>query len=127
MPDDKPRKKPLAAESNFWHRVEEKGAMRKSDILRLREDLLRLEQQVQATAQGCAPANIIEELRSIRDVMAKDYGTQSLVIQTLLELLLEKGVITEDEFEDKLDEIDLRDGKKDGTFGGHEFRSGEGI
>ena len=127
MSADLPRRTPLAAETGFWRKIDERGALRKSDVFRLREDLSRLEKLVAGQAPGGAPANLVEELQHIRHVMATDYGTQSLIIQTLIEVLLDKGVMTEDEFEDKMDAIDARDGKKDGTLGGHEFGSGEGI
>ena len=49
--------------------------------------------------------------------IASDYGTHALVLETLIELLVNKGIIGEDEFEDLLNSIDARDGRLDGTLG----------
>jgi hypothetical protein len=52
-------------------------------------------------------------LRDLEDQVAR----QKLYIQTLLRLLLEKGVIRRDEFGEWLDYVDSLDGRADGKLG----------
>lgn len=58
--------------------------------------------------------------------IACDYGTQALVLETLIEILVRKGIMTEDEFEELLQVIDARDGRIDGTLGQASYL-GDGI
>lgn len=58
--------------------------------------------------------------------IACDYGTHALVLETLIELLVKKGLVDEDEFEELLNAIDARDGKLDGMLGQPGY-IGEGI
>jgi len=51
----------------------------------------------------------VEHLRTL-------IGQQNLIIQTLLALLLEKGVIREDEFNDWAQKMDQLDGTRDGKL-----------
>ena len=62
-------------------------------------------------------------LRSI----AWDYGTHALVLEALIEILVGKGIVSEDEFEELLATIDARDGRLDGTLGDPSYHIGEGI
>ncbi len=111
--------KPLSHQTGFWRNIEERGRLGKTDVLRLRDDLKRLEEQVrQIGAGGTRCSDITSEVQRIRNTIATDYATQSLIQQTIIELLIEKGVITDDEFADKLDEIDMRDGVQDGMLHG---------
>lgn len=60
--------------------------------------------------------------------IACDYGTHALVLEALIETLIRKGVMSEDEFEEILHEIDGRDGRMDGTLGlSPTLYMGEGI
>lgn len=62
--------------------------------------------------------------------IAGDYGTHALVLEALIEVLIRKGVMSEDEFEALLDDIDARDGQLDGTLGTPAYgagTAGEGI
>ena len=57
-----------------------------------------------------------ETNQSQLEILENQLGRQNLLIQTLLVLLLEKGLFEEEEFLELLDEIDALDGKKDGAF-----------
>ena len=46
----------------------------------------------------------------------------ALVCQALLELVQSQLAITDEELEAKIHEVDMRDGKKDGKFGGRVFQ-----
>ena len=109
-------RKALSAQSGFWRRAAKDGSLHKSDVFHLREDLKRMEELVDQASTGCASAEWAEEMRQVQETLAKDYMTQALVQQTLIEILIEKGIMTDDEFIDKLDEIDLRDGVRDGML-----------
>jgi len=116
-PDSGSPKRPLAKESGFWRRLDERGAVGKTDILRLRDELARLEELTRGIGSGrsCCE-DVAHEVHRIRESVTKDYGTQMLVLQTLIELMIDKGNMSEDEFADKLDEIDMRDGIRDGML-----------
>ena len=58
--------------------------------------------------------------------IACDYGTHALLLETLIEMLIGKGIMTEDEFEELLQLVDRRDGRIDGTLGQPAY-IGEGI
>lgn len=91
---------------------------RLSERTRRRTDLERIQGN-----PACDMGGVLKMLRSIET----DYGTQALAFEALVELLLVKGVITEDEFADKIDEIDARDGEMDGTIGFGGYVDGGGI
>lgn len=110
------RDKPLILETGFWRRVGDGEKIRQSDIHRVRDDLRKLHDVVEKVA-GSAPEELVAELRKVQDQVEADFRTMTLAIQTLIEVMLEKEVMTEDEFADKMDEIDLRDGKLDGGIG----------
>lgn len=110
------RNRSLARESGFWRKVRERKKLHDSDIFRLREDLQRLEDVVGRVTEGGTNPDLAKELREVQLTVEKDFGTMSLVLQTLIEILLQKEIMNEDEFEEKMDEIDLRDGKKDGAL-----------
>ena len=57
-----------------------------------------------------------ETARSDIEQLQRKVGQQNLIIQTLIAILLEKGVFTEDEFHEIIEEIDELDGKKDGAL-----------
>jgi len=76
-----------------------------------------------AVPEKTAPSALERLLQSI----AGDYGTHALVLEALIELLIAKGVMTEDEFEDLLEVIDARDGQIDGTLGDPSYHLGAGI
>ena len=114
---DPPRQRPLARESGFWRRLQEQDAMRQTDILRLRDDLLRLEEMTKQAGEGkTGCADVAREIERVRESAMKDYATHALVLQTLIEVLLAKGIMTEDEFADTLDAVDARDGVRDGML-----------
>ncbi len=47
-----------------------------------------------------------------------DYvGELALYVRVMMELMIEKGLVTREEFEQKFNEIDLQDGKADGKLG----------
>ena len=52
------------------------------------------------------------ELESLRNNLAR----HNLVIQSLLAILLEKGIFSEEEFKDVISEIDNYDGRADGKL-----------
>ena len=73
--------KPLSHQTGFWRNIEERGRMGKTDVLRLRDDLKRLESQVQQIGSGdpcCSDA--ATEIKRIRNTIATDYATQSLIL-----------------------------------------------
>jgi hypothetical protein len=115
--DEEPKQKPLSAQSGFWRRAADHGKLGKTDIFHLRDALLKLEKAV-AEAACCDADELMGKLREVQEQLTKDYATQALVMQTMMEILIEKKIMTEDEFVDKLDEIDLRDGVRDGTLHG---------
>ncbi len=71
-------------------------------------------------------AAVAPEPERLLKCLACDYGTQALVVETLIEMLVRKNIMTEDEFAELLDLIDARDGRLDGTLGAADFL-GEGI
>ena len=75
------------------------------------------------SAKGASPTELERLLQSI----AGDYGTHALVLEALIEILVSKGIVSEDEFEDLLETIDARDGRIDGTLGDPDYNLGEGI
>ncbi len=75
------------------------------------------------SAKGASPTALERLLQSI----AGDYGTHALVLEALIEILVSKGIVSEDEFEDLLETIDARDGRIDGTLGDPDYNLGEGI
>lgn len=89
--------KALLRQTGLWRRVEQSGA-----------------------------DGVAEELRAARESVAADMGTQALVLHALIEILLEKKIMTEDEFADKLDEIDMRDGIRDGMMRARVLPGGKG-
>lgn len=91
---------------------------RLSERTRRRSDLERIHDN-----PACDMGGVLKMLRSIET----DYGTQALAFEALVELLVAKGVLTEDEFADKVDEIDARDGEMDGTIGFGGYLDGSGI
>jgi hypothetical protein len=54
-----------------------------------------------------------KQIKELQDEVASLY----LINYTLIELLQSKKVLNEEELRQKMDEIDLRDGKKDGKIG----------
>ncbi|MBI3736192.1 hypothetical protein HY256_06735, partial [Candidatus Sumerlaeota bacterium] len=57
-----------------------------------------------------------QEARQAVDELAVRVERQNLLLQTLLRLLLEKGVIHEDEFKKWISYVDALDGKTDGKL-----------
>jgi len=68
-----------------------------------------------------------DDWRRVCRALRLDYGTQALIVQTLIELLVRKGILSEDDFEETLQEIDRRDGVVDGTLGLGRWTHGGGI
>lgn len=110
------RRRSITRESGFWHRVRDRKMLQDTDIFRLREDMKRLEDVVERISEDGQSPTLLDELREVQLTVEKDFGAMSLVLQSLIEIMLEKEVMTEDEFEDKMEEIDLRDGRRDGTM-----------
>lgn len=107
--------RPLLEQTGFWRRVEQADKLQPSDLTHLSKGFAELG-RIMGEVRRHAPAELAAQLEQLHERVEKDYGTQALIIQSLIEILVQKGVMTEDEFVDKMDEIDLRDGKRDGTL-----------
>ena len=77
------------------------------DQMRAVEDLRRAART--ATRRGSAAERRVEELE-------QSLGRVALLARTLAELCLEKGLITSDELDAKLAEVDFADGAQIGTL-----------
>jgi hypothetical protein len=108
----------LAQETGFWRRVQELSALAPEDVGALREDFRRIDADLARLSEegSAASAQRYEAVRRSIEAIRKDWGTLSLLFQTLLELLSRKGIVNEDEFVEMLDEVDARDGVMDGTI-----------
>jgi len=63
--------------------------------------------------QGLNPGISASSTKGTEDYVAE----LALYVHVMMELLVEKGVISQEELEHKFNEIDLRDGKADGKLG----------